>query len=111
MGRIEYWLLGAVGALITFVAYESVKSTLEPHRYAFQVAQAGAPRGEILGEGFDSSSARESSSDHFDVHNAVLTSSTRAPTRNAAEIRRRLDESGERTYIGDLLAMQDSVLY
>lgn len=109
MGRIEYWLLGAVGALITFVAYESVKSTLEPHGYAFQVAQSGAPRSDVLGENLDS--ARENSSDPADVHNAVLTSSTRAPSRNAAEIRKRIDESGSRTYIGDLLAMQDSILY
>src|SRR5438270_123644 len=44
MGRIEYWLLGVVGALIAFIAVESVKSTLEPRRYALQIEQAGHPR-------------------------------------------------------------------
>ena len=40
MGRIEYWLLGAVGALIAFVAYESLRPS-EPRRYAVQIEQAG----------------------------------------------------------------------
>ncbi|HEX4470299.1 MAG TPA: matrixin family metalloprotease [Gemmatimonadaceae bacterium] len=112
MGRIEYWLLGAVGALITFIAFESVKSTLEPRRYAFQVAQTGTPRSDVLGDSaLDSSGGRENSSDPADVHNAVLPSSTRAPSRNTAEIRRRIADAGPRTYINDLLAMQDSILY
>src|SRR5690348_2003689 len=112
MGRIEYWLLGAVGALITFIAYESVKSTLDPHRYAFQVAQSGSPRGDVLGEpALDSGATRENSPDRADIHNAVLASSARAPARDPAEIRRRIADAGTRTYVNDLLAMQDSVLY
>ena len=51
MGRIEYWLLGAVGALIAFIAFESVKSGMEPRRYALQVEQAGTPRGDAFGSG------------------------------------------------------------
>ena len=44
MGRIEFWLLGAVAALIGFIAYESVKSSVEPRRYAVQIEQAGHVR-------------------------------------------------------------------
>ena len=112
MGRIEYWLLGAVGALITFIAYESVKSTLEPRRAAFQVAQSGTPRSDVLGDTtLYTNAPRENASEPADVHISVLTSSVRAPVRNAADIRRRIADAGARTYINDLLAMQDSVLY
>jgi len=115
MGRIEYWLLGAVGALITFIAFESVKSTLEPRRYALQVAQAGKARGDVLAElaHGDSISAHDAvvTPTTVDVHSAVLVSRTRAPLRNTAEIRRRLADGAQRTYILDLLATQDSVLY
>jgi predicted Zn-dependent protease len=112
MGRIEYWLLGAVGALITFIAYESVKSTLEPRHYEFQVAQAGKLRRDVLRDvSSDSSGTGEDPAAPADMHNAVLPSRGRAPVRNVAEIRRRLADAGQRTYINDLLAMQDSVLY
>jgi hypothetical protein len=114
MGRIEYWLLGAVGALIAFIAFESVKSSMEPRRYALQIEQAGTPRGEALASGTpQDSTAREpvASSPTADVHSAVLPSRTRAPIRNAAEIRRRIADGAQRTYILDMLAMQDSVLY
>jgi hypothetical protein len=114
MGRIEYWLLGAVGALIAFIAFESVKSTVAPRRYALQVEQAGAPRGEAFGEkpaAQDSSALRDSPATTADVHSAVLMSRTRAPVRNAADIRRRIADGAQRTYILDMLAMQDSMLY
>ena len=114
MGRIEYWLLGAVGALIAFIAFESVKSSMEPRRYALQIEQAGTPRGEALGSGTaQDSTVRETvaSTPTADVHSAVLPSRTRPPIRNAAEIRRRIADGAQRTYILDMLAMQDSVLY
>jgi len=116
MGRIEYWLLGAVGALIAFIAFESVKSTMEPRRYALQVEQAG----KAVGEGFaeksttqDSGALKhsESPATSADFHSAVLRSRTRAPMRDAADIRRRIADGAQRTYILDMLAMQDSVLY
>ncbi|HEY2374589.1 MAG TPA: matrixin family metalloprotease [Gemmatimonadaceae bacterium] len=111
MGRIEYWLLGAVGALITFIAFQSVKSTLEPRRYAFQVAQAGNPRSNSGDPRLDSSAAQDNDAAPADVHNALTASRARAPVRNAVDIRRRIADAGSRTYINDLLAMQDSVLF
>jgi hypothetical protein len=114
MGRIEYWLLGAVGALIAFIAFESVKSGMEPRRYALQVEQAGTPRGDAFGSGATQDSTVHqtvASTTTADVHSAVLPSRTRAPIRNAAEIRQRLADGAPRTYIVDMLAMQDSVLY
>jgi hypothetical protein len=114
MGRIEYWLLGAVGALIAFIAFESVKSSMEPRRYALQVEQAGTPRGDAFGRGAaEDSTVRQTlaSTITADVHSAVLTSRTRAPIRNVAEIRRRIADGAQKTYILDMLATQDSVLY
>ena len=57
MGRIEFWLLGAVAALIGFIAYESVKSSVEPRRYALQVEQAGHVRDTLSGSGLADSGA------------------------------------------------------
>ena len=115
MGRIEYWLLGAVGALIAFIAFESVKSTLEPRHYTLQIEQSGRSRAEALDKIAmgDSSSVREPglAPTGGDVHSAVLPSRTRAPIRNAAQVRRRLADGAQRTYILDMLATQDSVLY
>lgn len=116
MRRIELWLLGAVGALITFVVFESVKSTMEPHRNEFQIAQAGKPRGEVRADKAAAADASEASdaplmATTVDVHSAVLPSRTHAPVRNVAEIRRRIADGAKRTYIADLLASQDSMLY
>jgi predicted Zn-dependent protease len=112
MGRIEYWLLGAVGALIVFIAFASVKSTLEPHRYSLQIEQAGHAR-DTSGNtpSPDSGSSGDEPAATFDVHSAVRPSHAPAPPRNRAEIRRRIADAAQRTYIGDMLATQDSVLF
>ena len=79
MGRIEYWLLGAVGALIIFIAVESAKSSLQPRRYALQVQQSGHPRDvdqSVSASVSDTSSAAEATPApaSVDVHSAVFTS-------------------------------------
>ena len=50
MGRIEYWLLGAVAALIVFIAVASAKSSLQPRRYALQVEQTGQSRDVVFSD-------------------------------------------------------------
>jgi hypothetical protein len=110
MGRIEYWLLGAVGALIGFIAYESVRSSVEPRRYAVQIEQAGHPRDTLLAPP-DSNATSDAPSTTFDVHSAVRPSRAPAPPRNPADIRRRIADAAQRTYILDILASQDSVLF
>jgi hypothetical protein len=113
MGRIEYWLLGVVGALIAFIAVESVKSMLEPRRYALQIEQAGHPRDMPLDSGAADSgnAAALTAPTTFDVHSAVRNSRAPAPARNAAEVRRRITDGAQRTYILDILASQDSTLF
>jgi len=115
MGRIEYWLLGAVGALIAFIAFESVKSAAEPRRYGLEVVQAGGPRGDALGDksaAQDSVDSREPArATSGDVHSAVLPSRRRPPVRNVAEIRQRIADASAKTYILDMLAMRDSMLF
>jgi hypothetical protein len=114
MGRIEYWLLGAVGALIAFVAVESVRGAPSPS-YSLHIEQAGHPRAATTGASAASDSAGDSDAARngatLDVHSAVLASRTRAPVRNVLEIRRRIADGARRTYIVDMLASQDSVLY
>lgn len=113
MGRIEYWLLGAVGALIAFVAFESIRGNgVQPRSYSLTIEQAGHPRGEMSASS-DSSSPDDATHRRqtIDMHGAVLPSSAHAPVRNVAEIRRRIADGAQRTYILDLLASQDSVLY
>jgi predicted Zn-dependent protease len=116
MRRIEYWLLGAVGALIAFIAVQSVRSNLEPRRYALQIEQAGQTRAEApAGDKpfLDSAAVRDAALAPVtvDVHSAVLRSRAPAPVRNVAEIRRRIADGAQRTYIIDMLASQDSVLF
>ena len=112
MGRIEYWLLGAIGALIAFIAFQSVKSTLEPHRYALQIEQAGHPRDTLSNPASDADGAGESgAASGFDVHSAVRRSRAPAPMRNPEEIRRRIQDGAQRTYILDMLSSQDSTLF
>jgi predicted Zn-dependent protease len=114
MRRIEYWLLGAVGLLIAFVVVESMRSTPDPHRFAVQVAQSGGARsGDDTDTVIDSGGLHESSltSATVDVHSAVRVSKSSAPARNVAEIRRRIADGARNTYILDMLAVQDSVLY
>ena len=115
MGRIEYWLLGAVAALIAFVAVESAKSSLQPRRYALQVQQTGHERDvdQAAAPPGDSTRAAEltSAPSPADVHSAVTRSTTPAPVRNVADIRRRIGDGAARTYILDLLSSQDSTLF
>jgi predicted Zn-dependent protease len=112
MGRIEYWLLGAVGALIAFVAFESVKSTVEPRRYALQIEQAGHSLDSLqpTAPPADSETA-DAPATTFDVHSATRLSRSKAPIRNPADVRRRIADGAQRTYILDMLASQDSVLF
>lgn len=110
MKRIELWLLGAVGLLIAFVAVESVRASIDPHR-SLQVAQAGHPRSDSTGvdsDGVHDASLRATS---VDVHSALRRSRASAPIRNDAEIRQRISDAARTTYILDMLAAQDSVLY
>jgi len=116
MGRIEYWLLGAVAALIVFVAVESAKSSLQPRRYALEVEQSGHSLDvdqPVASSVTDSTTARRGSPTPApaDVHSAVRRSRAPAPVRNVAEIRRRIAEGASRTYLLDLLASQDSTLF
>jgi hypothetical protein len=114
MGRIEYWLLGAVGALIAFVAFETVRGGGDPPaRYALQVEQAGHPRAETGGAvSSDSMAAQDASArTRVDVHSSVQPSRAPAPVRNVADVRRRIADGAQRTYIVDMLGTQDSVLY
>jgi predicted Zn-dependent protease len=116
MGRIEYWLLGAVAALIIFVVVESAKSSLQPRRYALPVEQAGHPHDvdqAVSAPTPDTARTQElePASPSVDVHSAVQRSRAPAPVRNVAEIRRRISDGSSRTYILDLLTSQDSVLF
>src|SRR5689334_17573177 len=113
MGRIEYWLLGAVGALIAFVAFESFTRAQPPDRYALQIEQAGRPRGVNAGSSADSTSIQDElrTSATVDVNSIVLRSRAPAPVRNVAEIRKRISDGAERTYIVDMLQTQDSTLF
>lgn len=114
MGRIEYWLLGAVGALIAFIAFESVKATVQPRRYTVQIEQAGHARDavvEAIAVGDSESSHGSGPTASIDMHSAMRPSHAPAPVRNREEIRRRLADAAQRTYILDMLALQDSVLF
>lgn len=110
MKRIELWLLAAVALLIAFVAVESVESSLHPAASTLQIVQAGHVRG---ASDADSNALRDASltGASVDVHSALRTSRAAAPVRNDAEIRRLLGDASRNTYILDMLAAQDSVLY
>ena len=111
MGRIEYWLLGAVGALIAFIAYESLRPS-EPRRYAVQIEQSGHVRDTVSARPpADSGATTETAPAAFDIHSTVRPSRAPAPARNPADVRRRLADGAQRTYILDMLASQDSVLF
>ena len=97
-------------ALIGFIAYESVRSSVEPRRYALQIEQAGHPR-DTLSIPADSGATTDAPSTTFDVHSAVRPSRAPAPPRNPADVRRRIADAAQRTYILDILASQDSVLF
>ena len=112
MGRIEYWLLGAVAALIAFIAFQSVKSTLEPHRYALQIEQAGHPRDTLNSAASDPEGAGESiSSTAVDMHSAVRPSRAPAPARNPTEIRRRIEQlRAKQTEIDQRIEEQEATI-
>jgi predicted Zn-dependent protease len=114
MKRIELWLLGAVGLLIAFVTVESVRSSRSPQPYGVQVAQAGHARPvDGADSSTDSMTVRDASlaSSSIDVHSALRRSRALAPVRNDAEIRRLISDGARNSYLGDMLAAQDSVLY
>jgi predicted Zn-dependent protease len=111
MGRIEYWLLGAVGALIGFIAYQSFRPTVSSNRYALAIEQAGHPRDTVSGRDPEAAESSPSAPTTFDVHSAVHQSHAPPPARNAADVRRRIADDGSRTYILDILSSQDSVLF
>jgi hypothetical protein len=113
MKRIELWLLGAVGLLIAFVAFESVRASLYPQRYAVQIAQAGHVRPvDGSDSSADSMTVRDASlASSVDVHSAIRRSRALAPARNDEEIRRLISDGARNTYLLDMLAAQDSVLY
>ena len=110
MKRIELWLLGAVGLLIAFVTFESVRSTVYPQRYSAQITQAGHVRADST---IDSTTVRDASlaSTSADVHSAIRRSRALPPVRNDAEIRRLISDGARNTYLLDMLVAQDSVLY
>lgn len=113
MKRIELWLLGAVGLLIAFVAFESVRATFQPRRYSLEIVQAGHVRAPDSADSSSDSTVGEASlaPASVDVNSAVRRSRALAPARNDAEIRRRISDGARNTYIADMLAAQDSVLY
>jgi matrixin len=114
MKRIELWLLGAVGLLIAFVGFESVRSSHLPRRYSAQIAQAGRVRTlDSTDAAMESTAVHEASLEpvSLDVHGGTRSSRAPAPVRNDVDVRRRLSDGARSTYILDMLAAQDSVLY
>jgi predicted Zn-dependent protease len=113
MGRIEYWLLGAVAALIAFIALEGVRSSLEPHRYGVQIEQSGRARDadQITTRSDSDVDVVASTSTTADVHSSARSARRAAPIRNVAEVRRIIADAAGKTYINDLLATQDSMLF
>lgn len=114
MKRIELWLLGAVGLLIAFVGFESVHSSHLPRRYSAQIAQAGRVHTlDSTDAGMESTAVREASLAPVsaDMRGGIRSSRAPAPVRNDVDVRRRLSDGARSTYILDMLATQDSVLY
>ena len=116
MGRIEYWLLGAIGALIGFIVFEGV-SPAEPRRTTKVVQQARAPLDDVPeSDAPDSTTlsakpARTATPKIGDVNSAIRRSSAPKLVRNVADIRQRIRDGARGTYMVDMLESQDSVLY
>jgi len=117
MGRIEYWLLGAVGALIAFIAVEMV-SPVGGARRTMDVAQQGRSADGIAPP--ISSHSRPApdpiekavrTPNAGDVNSTVRRSSAPVLVRNIPDVRRRIAAGAQGTYMLDMLELQDSVLY
>jgi len=118
MGRIEYWLLGAVGALIAFIAVEMV-SPVGGTRRTIDVAQQGhSPDGlappissHTRPAADPAAMAAVRTPNAGDVNSTVRRSSAPVLVRNISDIRRRIAAGTQGTYMLDMLELQDSVLY
>lgn len=109
MGRIEYWLLGAVGALIGFIVFEGV-SPADMRRPVEVVQQAKAKMEDTtIGPGTDSVITITTPPGAFDVNTAMRGSPK--VVRDVKDVRRRIAEGSRGTYLVDMLESQDSVLY
>jgi predicted Zn-dependent protease len=112
MGRIEYWLLGAVGALIGFIVFEGA-TPAETRRTTEVVQQAKAKvEDPVRSRGGDSVITLTTvTAGSGDVRTASRRSMTPRVVRNVAAVRRRIAEGASGTYLVDMLESQDSVLY
>jgi predicted Zn-dependent protease len=112
MGRVEYWLLGAVGALIAFIVLKGVMP--EPPRRTLDFVQQAQPAMEdapLTDVPDPAKNAAKPTPRATDVNNAVRRTGAPKLVRNVAEIRRRISEGSRGTYMLDMLDTQDSVLY
>src|SRR5262245_59213010 len=112
MGRIEYWLLGAVGALIGFIAFAAARPS-QTYTQALSVASSARHhRADSAANGTAATAmASLPSMPGGDVNGAMRRSSAPPPVRNLVDVRRRLTEQAPSTYILDMLSAQDSVLF
>src|SRR5919201_603297 len=115
MRRIEYWLLGAVAALIVFIAFRAISPI--GGRHGFDIARHGeAPLVSVSSARQASSDTTDENAESFatspaDVHSAMRRSSAPKPVRDLNDIRRRIRAGTAGSYIVDMLEQQDSVLY
>ena len=119
MGRIEYWLLGAVGALIAFITVEVLRPP-GAGRATVDIAQQGHAR-EVVAAPLTVRPHADSALPPLrtvaavpgagDVNSSVRRSSAPVLKRNLPDIRRRLAAGAQGTYMLEMLALQDSVLY
>jgi predicted Zn-dependent protease len=112
MGRIEYWLLGAVGALIGFIAFAAARPS---HTYTQALSVASSTRARSADSTATGTAAAAMESlprmTSGDVNGTLRRSSAPPPMRDLADVRRRLTEQAPGTYILDMLSAQDSVLF
>ena len=110
MGRIEYWLLGAVGGLNGFIVFQGV-APADMHR-SIPVMEVARPQVE------DPPAPTENvititTAGRTDG-GAEVGSRRRVPprvVRKVADVRRRIVDGARGTYLVDMLESQDSVLY
>lgn len=116
MGRIEYWLLGAVGALIGFIVFEGVSPPSPRPVVVVQQAKETPDEPSRAPPPIPRSATKEAAltpkaSNSGDVRSAVRRTTAPKLVRNLADVRRRISEGARGTYMLDMLALQDSVLY
>jgi hypothetical protein len=116
MHRIELWLLGIVGALILFVATQAFRGPqARPALVVVQQGQekpAGAPL--VLVDVPDKEDERITSAalqTSSDMNGTVRRSNSAAPLRNLVDVRNRVRDGAQGTYILDMLLNQDSTLF